>query len=110
MVEYLTGLGSVSASEAVAIDDAEVDRLLGIYSFGAGPTERIEVARGRFGLQLKREGTAARRLTHRGARSFAPAGAPEVRVRFIEEQGEIVALEVHDPTLVLRAQRLPPSG
>ena len=43
-----------------------------------------------------------------GDRSFYPAGAPSVRIRFAEEKDAVV-MAVHDPDLVLTARRNQPA-
>lgn len=55
-----------------------------------------------------RKGTIGRPLYHLGARVFYPAGAPDVRIRFADENDTIV-MSVNDSNLVLTARRMPPS-
>jgi hypothetical protein len=107
---YLDGLGDADprlVSEPLSEED--IAALTGTYAFGPGPTERIAIAantvqRGQLGFTRAKATT--RGLAHRGRREFSPAGAPEVRITFTVEGGRAVALDVHDPDLVLTARRV----
>jgi hypothetical protein len=48
----------------------------------------------------------ARPLFHLGDRTFYPAGAPSVRIRFTEDGGGVL-MSVADAELVLTARRMP---
>jgi hypothetical protein len=99
----LGGADERPATEPLAAADQAA--LLGLYRFGAGETETVEIAVGKFGLTIQRAGTAARGLFHVGGRAFYPAGAPGVRIRFAPATGAAVELTVHDPAVVLAARR-----
>jgi hypothetical protein len=107
---YLEGLGDADprlVSEPLSEED--VTALTGTYAFGPGPTERIAIAASNGQpkqLGFTRAKATTRGLSHRGRKEFSPAGAPEVRIRFTVEGGRAVALTVHDPDLVLTAQRV----
>ena len=110
---YLEGLGDADprlVSEPLSEED--IAALTGTYAYGPGPTERIAIAtstglRGQRGqLGFTRVKAMMRDLAHRGRREFSPAGAPEVRITFTVEGGRAVALNVHDPDLVLTARRV----
>jgi hypothetical protein len=84
--------------------DAERQALLGTYAFGAAAADRFEVALDRRGaLTLRRGEGASRVLFHRGGREFHPAGAPSANIRF---EAEPAVLTIHNPGLVVRAERL----
>ncbi len=100
----LGGADEKPATEPLA--EADQAALLGLYRFGSGATETVEIAVGKFGLTLQRAGTAARGLSHVGGRAFFPVGAPAVRIRFVPIAGAVRELSVFDPDLVLVAQRL----
>jgi len=55
-------------------------------------------------LTWTRKGTMGRPLVHLGERSFYPAGAPSVRIRFNEDRDGVL-MTVNDPELVLTARR-----
>jgi hypothetical protein len=103
-LEQLGGADEKPATQPLA--DADQAAILGSYRFGAGESESVEVAVGKFGLTFQRAGTAARNLYHLGDRAFYPAGAPAVRIRFTPVAGAAAELTVHDPGLVLTARRL----
>jgi hypothetical protein len=105
--QHLESLGDAGGSKPNPITEAELTAITGIYSFGAAPTDRIEIAVVRGQLEFTRTGTAARRLFHLGNLTFHPAGATAVRIRF-DAKG---VLTVSDPDLILTAQRVkPPTG
>jgi hypothetical protein len=87
--------------------------LAGVYAFGIGTNQQIDVTiEHRQGvsamyspLTWTRKGTMGRPLVHLGRRSFYPAGAPSVRIRFEEKSGSVV-MTIHDPELVLVAKRM----
>lgn len=84
--------------------DAERQALLGTYAFGAAAADRFEVALDRRGaLTLTRGEGTPRVLFHQGGREFHPAGAPSARIRF---EAAAAALTIHNPGLVVRAERL----
>ena len=106
VVAYLEALGDAEPLlETVPLSEEEAARFLGHYSFGSDPSQQIEVSWARGAVQFRREGTSARVLTRRADGGFSPAGAPEVRIRFVEEAGQVGALEVLDPGVVVRARK-----
>jgi hypothetical protein len=99
VVEYLAALGDA--------DTAYVDRPLneeqrrayvGVYAFGDGAGERLEVieqTKGQpLGITRAGSGGTARGLFYQGEHAFHPAGAPDVRVVFVVEDGRAVAISV----------------
>jgi hypothetical protein len=106
VLAYLEKVGDAGQRPATtALSEAEQQVLVGTYVFGAGVADRIVVAVNRFGLAMERAGTAQRNLAHLGKFEFFPVGVPAARVRFLQEGGKVIALEVHDPDLVCRATR-----
>lgn len=107
VVKYLEALGDADPGypdETITAED--VDGLLGTYSFGGGPTQRMVVSRNRRGaLVVKREGEPDRTLFHHGQRVFNPPGAEAVRIRFEPATGRATTLVVVDGTETLRASR-----
>ena len=93
-----------TADPDAPLSDTAQASLLGTYPFGPGENDRIEVAVDHGMLTWTRKGTMGRPLHHLGDRTFYPAGASAVRIRFNEENGTMV-MTVSDPQPVLTAQR-----
>jgi hypothetical protein len=112
VLEFLQSLGDADAEPPVPLSDSEIAALGGTYVFGLGTSQQIDVTvEQRQGvssmyspLTWTRKGTMGRPLVHVGNRSFYPAGAPSVRIRFPEDKGG-VSMTVNDPELVLTARR-----
>jgi hypothetical protein len=108
VVKYLEALGDADPkypNEPMAAGDP--DALLGIYTFGRGPTERLEVARNSRGtLVVKREGGGQHNLFHHGGRVFNPAGAEAVSIRFEPASGPTASVTVRDGSMTLKAVRV----
>ncbi len=102
VLHYLESLGDAGTPPTVPLPDTEMAALAGVYIFGEGPADRIEVTVSKGTLFFARHGTQARTLFHTGDRVFYPAGASSVRIRFVNS-----TLTVHDPNLVLTAKRTP---
>jgi hypothetical protein len=110
--EFLQSLGGADADPPVPLSDIEIAALSGTYVFGFGMSQQIDVtAERRDGvsslyspLTWTRKGMMGRPLVHLGDRSFYPAGAPSVRIRFAEE-GASVVMTIYDPGVVLIARR-----
>jgi hypothetical protein len=106
VLKYLESLGDADPRPTLApLTDTEATALTGTYSFGAGPTERIEVAIERGQLGLLRVGGTRRNLFHLGSFAFFPVGNDAARIRFDAAGGRATALTIHDPDIVLRAVR-----
>jgi hypothetical protein len=56
-------------------------------------------------LNWTRKGTMGRPLFHLGERTFYPAGAPAVRIRFEEQSGRMV-MTLNDGDATLNASRV----
>ncbi len=108
VVEYLKTLGDADIGyTSVPLSKEEKEIYLGMYSFGPGQENRIEVGVRRDGsLKIKRgaDGTP-RRLFYQGKNEFHPAGAPAVRIRFNLKNDRASALTVSDPEPILTARR-----
>jgi hypothetical protein len=103
---YLEELGDAGAPASPPITEEEAAALAGTYSFGPGPTERIQIGALKAQVSFTRAGTATRNLIHLGERIFHPAGAAAVRVIF-GKTGKDHVLTVHDPDVILTAIRIP---
>jgi hypothetical protein len=108
VLKYLESLGDADPRYTdLPLTDAEQAAILGDYTFGAGATERLKVAKNTRGvLTVTRTGGVERNLFHHGGLVFNPAGAEAVRVRFELSGGKAVALTVEDGPVTLSARRL----
>jgi hypothetical protein len=108
--DLLQSLGDADAEPEAPLADEEKTKLLGAYSFGIGVTQQIDVTMqqnqgmkaGQF--TWTRKGTMGRPLYHLGKREFYPAGAPDVRIRFVED-GTAMVMTVNDGEVALSARR-----
>jgi hypothetical protein len=104
VMEYLESLGDAGAGPLLPLTENDANAIRGIYTFGDGATEQIEVSVDQEQAQWTRKGTMGRQLFHLGRRVFYPAGAPAVRIRFIAD-GASMLMTIDDPDLVLKARR-----
>jgi hypothetical protein len=106
VADYLTSLGDADLKPALKpLTTEEKTALIGPYTFGPDPDQRIEIATFNETLGFLRVGRSQRRLAHLGGLEFFPAGAETVRLRFAVSPGS-VTLTVHDPDLVLTARKV----
>jgi len=109
VAEYLRTIdGADDRVSTLPLSDADVAKLIGAYTFGVTPADRIEITAAAGQLQLARPGHYGRTLFHLGTYEFCPMGAETVRVRFAESAGGMV-LTVSDPDVVLTARKPAPS-
>jgi hypothetical protein len=101
---YLESLGDAESPKLPSLTADEAAALAGEYVFGAGPMDRIEIREKAGQLSFVRKGSDARGLIFVGERAFHPVGASAVRIRFAGS-GDGLTLTVHDPDVVLTAQR-----
>lgn len=102
---YLESLGDAGSPERPVLSAAEAAALVGVYSFGPAPAERVEITEKNGQLTFTRIGSPGRGLLHVSDNTFHPAGASAVRIRF-SGSGTDVMLTVHDPNLVMTARRV----
>jgi len=103
---YLESLGDAGSPPRPPLSPADAAALAGVYQWGTGPTDRIEITAKNGLLLLQRSSDSGLRLAHLGERTFHPAGASAVRIRFWGS-GADLTFTVHDPDLVLTARRMP---
>lgn len=103
--KYLESLGDADPRYSdLPLTDAESAAIIGGYAFGAGPTERLTIARNSRGiLTIARAGGSERNLFHQGRLVFIPAGAEAVRIRV-----ESRTLTITDGPLTVTAARYTP--
>ncbi len=103
--QYLDSLGDAGTEPELPLTGEDLAALKGTYAFGSGTAERIEITEASGQLLFTRLGTTGRGLIHLGDRTFHPAGASAVRIRFAPaERG--MELTVHDPEVILTAWRV----
>ena len=108
VVAYLKTLGDADIGyTSLPLSEEEKAVYLGVYSFGPGQENRIEVGVLREGsLKIKRGADGSpRRLFYQGKNEFHPAGAPAVRIDFDVKNNRASALTVSDPEPILTALR-----
>jgi len=113
--EFLESLGDADSESPVPLKDKDANALVGAYELGAGDTHQVDVNAdikmyaGKMytyppQLNWTRKGTMTRPLFHLGDRTFYPAGAPSVLIRFTEDGGGVL-MTVTDAEFVLTARR-----
>jgi hypothetical protein len=114
--DFLQSFGNADADSPVSLTEAETAVLVGTYVFGVGVTQQVDLtadlkmyANNKMytyppQLNWTRKGTMTRPLFHLGNRTFYPAGASSVRIRFTEEAGAVL-MTINDAELVLTARR-----
>jgi hypothetical protein len=105
--EYLEQVGGAdSALAVVELSEADRSMYVGIYQFGNGPNDRLEIAAAGDALSINRPGMPfSRALKHLGKGEFFPIGAESVRIKFTVANDTATAVSVYDPNLVVTASR-----
>lgn len=96
---YLESLGTATGLTAQEITEEDLAKFTGEYTFGGD--DRIDITQKGKQLTFTRKNGTGRPIHYIGDRTFRPAGAKDVRIRF----GEDSVLTVHDGDLVLKASR-----
>ena len=113
--KFLESLGGADSESPVPLNERDAPALAGAYVLGAGETHHIDVDAdvkmyaGKMytyppQLNWTWEGTMTRPLFHLGDRTFYPAGAPAVRIRFTEDASAVL-MTVTAAEWVLTARR-----
>jgi hypothetical protein len=113
--EMLKSLEESDMVSPAPLTDAETAKLTGTYVFGVGVTQQVEVTADPkiYGTKMytqppqltwTHKGAVGRPLFHLGDRAFYPGGASAVRIRFAEENGEMV-MTVTDADLAVTARK-----
>jgi len=101
VLDYLSVLPGADARPASEpLSDSDLALIAGVYAFGGGPDERVEIRAARGQVMFTRTGHAGRGLTHVGGLAFFPAGSEAVRIR-CAAGGSRVVMTVHDPDVVM---------
>ena len=108
VVDYLKSLGDANElATSLEISEDEKKRYMGQYSFGDGPEDNFTVELNRAGkLSLKRGDRVGRVLNRIEDHTFAPGGAPAVRVHFDMSNDRATMLTIHDPIPLVKAVRI----
>jgi hypothetical protein len=107
LVDYLTSLGDADIS-AKSIEITEADKMIyvGKYPFGEGSDEYFEVKlNSRKNLSMARGDTFGRALLNIDKHTFAPGGAPSVRIQFEVNDGVAQSVTIHDPMPIIKVNR-----
>ena len=107
VVTYLEGVGGADTRPPTAdLSAADRDAVVGRYSFGPGPRDRVDVdvANDRLGIQ-RADGNRSL-LFHSGGLVFYPSGVPSVRIAFTREGTAVTRMTVADPDVILTARRV----
>ena len=106
VLQYLEKIGDADPRiDSPALTDEEAAGLVGTYAYGASPSAVITIDATKGQLGFLRTNGMKRGLLQRAPREFSPAGAANVRIKFVVENGKATALTVHDPDVVLTARR-----
>jgi hypothetical protein len=104
--EYLQAVGGADVHpNQHPYEGASRESFFGKYRFGPGSEDYFEAYDQRGTLMFRRGGRTGRGLTHVGANTFSPAGAPAVSISFDVEAGLPVRVTVHDPDPIVTAIR-----
>ena len=108
VISYLESLGNADIKpKSLELTEQEKKKYLGEYRFGIGDSEIFVVDAHRLGfLQIGRKGSSARRLCKVDDNTFAPVGAPSVRIIFKVTNDKAVSLSVHEPEPLVTAVRI----
>jgi hypothetical protein len=104
---YLESLGDADIGPtSLDLSESQKQLYLGLYTFGPGPNDALEVHPHSTGkLAIRRVGGDARIMHRVEEHAFATAGTPAVRLRFKVADDRAVALTIHDPGPILTATR-----
>ena len=106
-VAYLESLGDADIGQkGLPVPSEEHTAIQGVYAFGNGPDERLNVAEGKFGLAIGREGYSNRTMLRVGPWDYHPTGAPAVRIRFNSTGSGPNSLTIVDAAIKVTAQRI----
>ena len=102
VIAYLEALREAGGSPNKMLSQQDKEKLVGIYEFGPGANDRLEITLPKNQLTFNRVGIGtARPIHYLGEGDFYPAGARAVRIRV---DGK--TLTVHDGELVITAKAL----
>ncbi len=108
LVAYLTSLGDADIKDpSLDITPEEQKTYFGKYVFGDTEDAYFDISVNSRGyLYMSRGEYIGRSLLRRDTHSFAPGGAPSVRVNFEVVDGIAQSITVHDPVPIVKAVRV----
>ena len=108
LVAYLESLGNADEGQmSQEITEQEKEKYLGKYQFGNGENDYFEAKLNmRKMLSLSRGDTFGRGLNKVGENTFAPGGAPSVRIKFELSNDRAKTVSIFNPELVISAERM----
>jgi hypothetical protein len=106
VVAFLESLGPDRpyTNDPIPLDEKKA--LVGTYSFGSGPRDRLIVDLQKDSLGITRVGATRRNLFNAGGLTFHPPGASSLRITFERAGGQASAITLTDGDLVVRATRV----
>ncbi len=117
VLEYLKSLEGSDTDQPAPLSESETNSLLGIYPFGSGESEQVEItlpdprifALGKMytyppQLLWTRKGTMTRPLFHLGNLKFFPAGSPSTRIEF-QITAQSISMQILAPAPLLAATK-----
>lgn len=107
VVTYLEGVGGADTRPASTdLTAADRDAVVGRYTFGTGPRDRLDVDVRTDRLGIQRADGNRSLLFHTGGLVFYPSGVPTVRIAFSREGTAVTRMTVADPDVILTAHRV----
>jgi len=107
VAKYLESLGDADRVYTnLPLADGDTDALAGTFTYGSGEAQTLSVASTPRGLTIKRQGSVERNLFHLGSRTFHPAGADAVRIRFEPDTRPAGYVTIEDGPVVVTAKRV----
>ena len=106
VVEYLETLGDADPQQASEELLLPATAYAGTYAFGPGEEQRVTVRERNGNLGLIYGDGFPKFMFHVGDHAFHTPVAIHVRIRFAVESDQVMSLTIHDPDLVLAAERV----
>lgn len=107
VVQYLERFPDANGTApALSLTPAQREAYAGTYAFGSNPNQRLQVTIERESVAITRPGRPTRTLRPVAEDVFHPVGAESVRVRFTRSSNMVSVLEVLDPDVIVRANRM----
>lgn len=105
-LDYLLSLGDADIPPAsVAIDAEQLPKYAGVFAFGPGSDERLEVLVKRQHLEIGRAGRSSQRTYFTGNDTFFPSGVPTTSLAFKVEGDRAVSLTIRTGGRVIECAR-----
>jgi len=108
VIQYLESLGNADAKpKSLELTEEEKKIYIGEYRFGTGDNEIFVADLHRLGfLQIGRKGSSPRKVNKIDENTFAPVGAPSVKLIFKIQDNKAVSFGIHEPQPLVTATRI----